>query len=242
VRLSERGCHAPRVTCATYGPAIPALELPHPTACSRSRPACDYVVPVTVEQVVLLAEDGSAIGVEDKAVVHHADTPLHLAFSSYVFDSAGNTVLTRRALHKKNFPGLWTNTCCGHPLPGEDMAESVLRRLRDELGLAVSTAELILPGFRYRAVMDGVVENEMCPVFRVLTDDEPVPNPDEVDSFERVPWAEFASSVLDGTREISPWSRLQVAELVELGPDPLAWPVADRAGLPSAVVLASPLQ
>jgi isopentenyl-diphosphate delta-isomerase len=197
---------------------------------------------VTVEQVVLLAEDGSAIGVEDKAVVHHADTPLHLAFSSYVFDSAGNTVLTRRALHKKTFPGLWTNTCCGHPLPEEDLAQAVLRRLQDELGMKCSDPELLLPAFRYRAVMDGVVENEMCPVFRVFSDDEPTPNPDEVDSTERVAWTEFAAGVLDGTREISPWSRLQVAELVKLGPDPLAWPIADRAGLPSAVRLGSPLQ
>lgn len=192
-----------------------------------------------MEQVVLLAEDGSAIGVEDKAVVHHADTPLHLAFSSYVFDSSGNTVLTRRALHKKTFPGVWTNTCCGHPSPGEDMAQAVLRRLRDELGMEVSAPELLLPAFRYRAEMDGVVENEMCPVFRVLTDDEPAPNPDEVDSTERVAWSRFASDVLDGTREISPWSRLQVAELVKLGPDPLEWPVGDPAGLPPAVKLGS---
>ena len=191
-----------------------------------------------MEQVVLLAEDGSAIGVEDKAVVHHADTPLHLAFSSYVFDSAGRIVLTRRALHKKTFPGVWTNTCCGHPLPGEDMAQAVLRRLQDELGMRCSDPELLLPRFRYRAEMDGVVENEMCPVFRVLSDDEPVPNPDEVDSAERVPWTEFASSVLDGSRVISRWAQLQVAELVPLGPDPLRWPVADRAGLPSAVRLA----
>jgi isopentenyl-diphosphate delta-isomerase len=193
---------------------------------------------VTVEQVVLLAEDGSAIGVEDKAVVHHADTPLHLAFSSYVFDSAGRIVLTRRALHKKTFPGVWTNTCCGHPLPDEDMAQAVLRRLQDELGMRCSNPELLLPRFRYRAEMDGVVENEMCPVFRVLSDDEPVPNPDEVDSAERVPWTSFAASVLDGSREISRWAQLQVAELVQLGPDPLRWPVADRAELPSAVRLA----
>lgn len=193
---------------------------------------------MTVEQVVLLAEDGSAIGVADKAVVHHADTPLHLAFSSYVFDSAGRIVLTRRALHKKTFPGVWTNTCCGHPLPDEDMAEAVLRRLQDELGMKCSDPELLLPRFRYRAEMDGVVENEMCPVFRVLSDDEPVPNPDEVDSAERVPWASFASSVLDGSRVVSRWAQLQVAELVQLGPDPLRWPVADRAELPSAVRLA----
>jgi isopentenyl-diphosphate Delta-isomerase len=236
VSLSERGSHAPRVTWDTYGPAISTLKLTRPRG-SRSWPACDYVVPVTVEQVVLLAEDGTAIGVEDKAVVHHADTPLHLAFSSYVFDSAGNTILTRRALHKKTFPGLWTNTCCGHPLPEEDMAEAVLRRLRDELGMKTGEPELLLPAFRYRAEMDGVVENEMCPVFRVLSDDEPVPNPDEVDSTERVPWADYASGVLDGTRVVSPWSRLQVAELVKLGPYPLAWPVAGPAGLPAAVRL-----
>jgi isopentenyl-diphosphate delta-isomerase len=101
-----------------------------------------------------------------------------------------------------------------------------------------SEPELLLPRFRYRAEMDGVVENEMCPVFRVLSDDEPAPNPDEVDSAQRVPWTEFVTGVLDGTREISPWSRLQVVELVKLGPDPLTWPVADRAGLPSAVRLA----
>ena len=122
------------------------------------------------------------------------------------------------------------------------MAQAVLRRLQDELGMKCSEPELLLPRFRYRAEMDGVVENEMCPVFRVLCDDEPTPNPDEVDSTERVAWAEFASSVLDGTREISPWAKLQVAELVKLGPDPLQWPVADRAGLPSAVRLGSPLQ
>ena len=190
---------------------------------------------MTVEQVVLLAENGTAIGVEDKAVVHHADTPLHLAFSSYVFDTAGGFWLTRRALHKKTWPGIWTNTCCGHPLPGESVTSAVVRRLSDELGVLDVAAELVLPRFRYRAVMpDGIVENEMCPVFRVVTDALPVPNPDEVDSVERMPWAEFASSVLDGSRDISPWCRLQVAELVELGPDPLAWPVASPEDLPPA--------
>lgn len=190
---------------------------------------------MTVEQVVLLAEDGTAIGVEDKAVVHHADTPLHLAFSSYVFDSSARIMLSRRALHKKTWPGIWTNTCCGHPLPGEDVTSAVVRRLDDELGITGVTPELVLPRFRYRAVMaDGIVENEMCPVFRVVSDIAAAPNPDEVDSIEWVPWDEFASSVLDGTRDISPWCRLQVAELVELGPDPLKWETGEAADLPPA--------
>jgi isopentenyl-diphosphate delta-isomerase len=189
-----------------------------------------------VEQVLLLDESGNAVGLEDKAVVHHAETPLHLAFSCYVFDPDGRLLVTRRALHKRTWPGVWTNTCCGHPLPDESIRSSVVRRLVDELGLpGVDRLDLALPRFRYRAVMDnGVVENEMCPVFFAVSSGDPAPNPEEVDSTTWVPWQEFATSVLDGSREISPWCRLQVQELVELGPDPLRWPVADPDELPPA--------
>lgn len=194
---------------------------------------------MTAEQVLLLDEDGNQIGVADKAVVHTEETPLHLAFSSYLFDEAGRILLTRRALHKKTWPGVWTNTCCGHPGPGESIEAGVRRRLIDELGLpGTGDLDLVLPRFRYRAVMaNGVVENEMCPVFRGVTTGEPTPNPDEVDSTEWVEWAGFAKSVLSGERDISPWCALQVAELDTLGPDPLAWPIADVAGLPPAARL-----
>ena len=188
-----------------------------------------------MEQVILLDEQGRSIGVADKATVHDRHTPLHLAFSSYVFDRDGRLLLTRRAVAKKTWPGVWTNSCCGHPAPGESMPEAVLRRLRDELGLAVSGVELVLPRFRYRAVMDnGVVENELCPVFRAVTDAHPRPDPAEVDTVEWVDWAPFARAVSAGERNISPWCRLQVAELVGLGPDPLAWPVASADALPPA--------
>jgi len=193
---------------------------------------------VTTEQVVLLDEDGNSVGVADKALVHHADTPLHLAFSSYVFDTEGRFLLTRRATHKKTWPGVWTNSCCGHPSPDEPIVDSVTRRLRDELGLAgPHLVELVLPRFRYRAVMgNGVVENEMCPVFRVVVDAQvAAPNSDEVDDVAWLPWAEFAESVVTGGRAVSPWCTLQVHELNALGPNPLAWPVGDPAVMPSAV-------
>jgi isopentenyl-diphosphate delta-isomerase len=189
-----------------------------------------------VERVLLLDESGNAVGTQDKAAVHHADTPLHLAFSCYVFDADGRLLITRRALHKKTWPGVWTNSCCGHPLPDERLEEAVLRRLDDELGLTgVGRLNLALPAFRYRAVMDnGVVENEMCPVFFAFADGGFTPNPEEVDSGEWVPWAEFSASVLDGTREISPWATLQIPALVALGPDPRTWPVASSESLPPA--------
>ncbi|MFL6136996.1 MAG: isopentenyl-diphosphate Delta-isomerase [Frankiaceae bacterium] len=191
-----------------------------------------------MEEVVLLDESGRAIGTADKASVHGRRTPLHLAFSSYVLNGAGEVLVTRRSFGKATWPGAWTNSCCGHPAPGEPLPEAVVRRLRRELGLADVAAEgveLVLADFRYRAEMDnGVVENEICPVYRAVTAAEPVPLPDEVAEATWVPWRSFAADVLDGHREVSPWCRLQVARLVALGDDPLDWPVAEPSALPAA--------
>ncbi|MBG0819915.1 isopentenyl-diphosphate Delta-isomerase [Planomonospora sp. ID91781] len=191
------------------------------------------------EHVVLVDVDGNAVGTAPKAAVHGPDTPLHLAFSSYVFDTDGRVLLTRRASHKITWPDVWTNSCCGHPLPGEPTHDAVVRRLDYELGLTVVAADLLLPRFSYRAVMDnGVVERELCPVYRVVVDagaaTAAAPNPDEVGEVRWTPWQEFARGVLDGSLAISPWCREQVPHLDGLGADPLRWPVADPAALPPA--------
>jgi isopentenyl-diphosphate Delta-isomerase len=184
------------------------------------------------EQVVLLDEGGNAIGTSAKADVHGTDTPLHLAFSCYVFDADGRFLLTQRAIDKPTFGGVWTNSCCGHPAPGEPMADAVRRRVGQELGLTLGRLTLVLPRFRYRAVMDnGTVENEMCPVFTATASDDPRPDPAEVEAWEWVPWAQFRDDVLSGRREVSQWCREQV-EALPL--DPLSAPSADPAGLPPA--------
>ncbi|RRO18751.1 isopentenyl-diphosphate Delta-isomerase [Saccharopolyspora rhizosphaerae] len=192
-----------------------------------------------MEQVVLLDEAGQAIGVEDKATVHHRETPLHLAFSCYVFNDHGELLLTQRAHHKRTFPSVWTNTCCGHPAPEEEMKAAITRRLNEELGLTVRGIELALPAFRYRATMDnGVAENEMCPVFVAFADDVPEPNPDEVAGTRWVQWKEFSTGVLAGDVEVSPWCALQVRELTELGPEPAQWPIGAPTYLPPAARVA----
>jgi isopentenyl-diphosphate Delta-isomerase len=184
------------------------------------------------ESVVLLDEEGRAIGTADKRTVHHADTPLHLAFSCYLFDADGSILITRRALHKATWPGVWTNSCCGHPAPGEQLEDAVRRRVEQELGVRVEGLRLLLPRFRYRAVMDdGVVEHEMCPVFVATTGDEVRPDPAEVEQVRWEPWDAFRAAVLDGSREISPWCREQVAELPA---DPLTATSASYDDLPAA--------
>ncbi len=188
--------------------------------------------------MILVDEAGRAVGTEDKATVHHAATPLHLAFSSYVFDGQGRLLLTQRAFGKRTWPGVWTNSCCGHPLPGEPLEDAVRRRLSDELGLTASRVELVLPAFRYRAEMpDGVVENELCPVLRVTCTGEVVPDPAEVAAYE---WASWADVVV--RTDLSPWCLWQLDELKQLGPTPEEWPVADPALLPPAAQLGRPGQ
>ncbi|GAA3443139.1 isopentenyl-diphosphate Delta-isomerase [Planomonospora venezuelensis] len=185
--------------------------------------------------MVLLDNDGNAVGTAPKLAVHGPDTPLHLAFSSYVFDGQGRVLLTRRASHKLTWPDVWTNSCCGHPLPGEPVRDAVARRLSYELGLRADRVDLLLPRFSYRAVMDnGIVERELCPVYRVVVSTEAAPNPDEVGQVRWMPWKELVDGVLSRDMAVSPWCREQLPHLDGLGADPLAWPVADPAGLPPA--------
>ncbi len=113
---------------------------------------------------------------------------LHLAFTAYAFNSEGDLLLTRRSTAKKTWPGVWTNTCCGHPLPEERLEDAVRRRIRDELGTEARRVDAVLPKVRYRAVMaNGVVENEMGPVLRVLLSEQVVVDLNETDQVAWVP-------------------------------------------------------
>ena len=152
------------------------------------------------ELVVLVDDGGAAIGVAPKASVHGADTPRHLAFSCYVIDASGRLLVSRRATTKPTFPGVLTNSLCGHPGPGESLPDAVCRRAGSELRLDLAglPIRLVLPQFSYRAEMNGVVENEACPVFVVTVPDgiPLAPDADEVASVEWMPWADYRDRVL----------------------------------------------
>ena len=187
-----------------------ALYLPVPPTSTIATPP---------EHVVLLDLDGNPIGTMDKRSVHTANTPLHSAFSIFLFDGKGNMLSQQRAHSKKTWPGIWSNACCGHPASGESHLDAAHRRLEQELGLTQIELMNALPNFRYRAELDGIVENEICPVFIGQCSAEPTPNPKEVAATEWIPWKTFADSCkgLTQTRfdSFSPWSHLEGQLLLE---------------------------
>jgi isopentenyl-diphosphate Delta-isomerase len=166
------------------------------------------------EQVVLLDNDGKVVGSADKATVHTAETPLHLAFSCHVFDAKSRVLVTRRALSKTTWAGVWTNSFCGHPAPGETQEAAIARRASHELGITVNSIELVLPDFRYRAIdASGIVENEICPVYRAISTDAVHANPDEVSEWEWVDPATLTAAAGAAPYAFSPWLVWQLAQL-----------------------------
>lgn len=151
-----------------------------------------------MELVVLIDEQNKEIGTAPKDMVHTKNTPLHRGFSLFLFNAKNELLLTRRVRTKKTFPGVWTNTVCGHPAPGESTADAAKRRLKDELGIVTDVKE-VAP-YRYRfADANGIVENEICPILVSHADNE-------IEEWKWMPWQEFLIEIKNNPQKYSPWS------------------------------------
>ncbi|MSY84700.1 MAG: isopentenyl-diphosphate Delta-isomerase [Actinobacteria bacterium] len=195
-----------------------------PASAPQQDPPQQDHLPDPTDLVVLLDEQGRPAGTAPRTQVHTVDTPLHLAFSLYVVDTDGRLLLTRRAVGKKTWPGVWTNSCCGHPRPDESVQAAVRRRTAEELGLEVGGLDVVLPDFRYRAVdASGVVENEICPVHLTVVPvgTEPRPDPAEVAEHAWLDWSDVRRTAEASPFLLSPWMVLQVAQLGALAGDDL---------------------
>lgn len=168
------------------------------------------------EFVVLVDETGEPIGSMAKSEVHSDSTPLHLAFSCLVFRKSSEVLLTRRSIAKKTWPGVWTGSCCGHPYPGEKLEDAVRRRVAQELGCSLDNLECILPNFRYRATSaEGLVENEICPVFKADIAGNLEIDSDEVSEHCWVDVGDIREVAFRVPFLLSPWFVQQVEQMVE---------------------------
>ena len=131
------------------------------------------------ESVILVDPGNNVIGSCDK-ITAHREGKLHRAFSILITNQDGELLVQRRAAHKYHFARHWSNSCCGHPRPGEPTLAAARRRLAEELGFVVSLEEVA--ELRYRAVdpVSGLIEHEHLHVLQGLYSGEPCPNPNEV--------------------------------------------------------------
>ena len=160
--------------------------------------------------VELVDQAGNASGSCPVREAHTAPGRLHRAFSVLLYDPAGRVLLQRRAAVKTRFALRWSNTCCGHPAPGEDLVAAASRRLAEELGItAAQITPLAEAGvFRYRAE-DGAtkrVEHEWDHVLvATLTSGAPAPDESEV---REVRWASpgtLGADVAARPDDFTPW-------------------------------------
>jgi isopentenyl-diphosphate delta-isomerase len=169
------------------------------------------------EYVVLVDEQNKPIGKALKSVIHTKNTPLHRGFSVFLFNSKKQLLLQQRSSTKKTWPLVWSNSCCGHPLPNESVLDAAYRRLDLELGLKpfqIKNLSIKIPDYRYRFERNGVTENEICPILVGFLEDSPILNPAEVENYKWIDWDSFLEIVKKGDTSFSEWS-LEEASLLQ---------------------------
>lgn len=158
-----------------------------------------------MEEIVLVDKQNRVLGTAPKLANHNANTPLHRGFSLFLFNSKGELLLQQRSRKKKTWPLAWSNSVCGHPMLNEKNEDAVKRGVKFELGIELEKIYEILPDFSYRAEMDGIVENELCPVFVGFTDQKPIINREEVEDIRWIKWPDFLKEIRQNPGKYSIW-------------------------------------
>lgn len=160
----------------------------------------------TEEMVVLVNENNQEIGVMDKQEAHVKGL-LHRAFSIFIFNSEGQLLLQQRALHKYHSGGLWTNTCCSHPRPGESTIDAAHRRLQEEMGFDCELTEKF--NFLYKATFEnGLVEHELDFIYTGFYNTNPIINAEEVNSFSWMSIEDIKTDIIDKPNKYTVWFKI----------------------------------
>ncbi|MBX2966013.1 MAG: isopentenyl-diphosphate Delta-isomerase [Cyclobacteriaceae bacterium] len=159
-----------------------------------------------MEKVILVDEHDNELGTLEKMEAHRKGV-LHRAFSVMLFNSKGELLIQKRSGNKYHSAGLWTNTCCSHPRPGEQMEKAAQRRLKEEMGIDAQ------PGFAYsfiyKATLDnGLIEHELDHVLIGQYDDEPQINRQEVSDWRYVPIVQVKREVQENPGKFTHWFKL----------------------------------
>lgn len=159
-----------------------------------------------IEKVILVDENDQPVGEMEKLEAH-LQARLHRAFSVFVFNDQNELMLQQRAFTKYHSPGLWTNTCCSHPRPGEDLFQAARRRLIEEMGFECSLEKIF--DFIYRAELDqGITEHEFDHVLIGRFNGLPVVNPDEVAQWKWMSLDDLQKDLSENPHHYTVWFRI----------------------------------
>lgn len=180
----------------------------------RQEPS-DSVARSHEERVILVDEFDRETGTEEKLRAHERGV-LHRAFSIFVFDGEGQLLMQQRAAAKYHSGGLWSNTCCGHPRPGETIAAAAKRRLAEEMGISPPLDERFV--FTYRAELGrGLVEHECDHVLIGRFGGVPAPDPREVSAWGWMKPLELMADCTANPGRFTAWLPIALAEVISRG-------------------------
>ena len=158
------------------------------------------------ELLILVDENDNETGSMGKLDAHVSGM-LHRAFSIFIFNQKGETLLQQRADEKYHSAGLWSNTCCSHPLKGESVNEAVSRRLKEEMGMECTTQFQF--SFIYKAALEnGLTEHELDHVYFGESDMVPVPDPNEVKAWKYIHPEKLKEEMISHPHKYSAWLKI----------------------------------
>ena len=158
------------------------------------------------ENVILVNKNDEQIGLMPKMEAHEKAV-LHRAFSVFVMNDNGETMLQQRAAHKYHSPLLWTNTCCSHQRDGETNIEAGKRRLQEEMGFTTQLKEIV--SFIYKAPFDnGLTEHELDHVMMGFFNEEPIINEEEVASWKWMKPADIQKDIAEHPELYTAWFKI----------------------------------
>lgn len=162
--------------------------------------------------VILVDEQDNPLGSMEKLMAHQKGV-LHRAFSIFIFNSCGDLLLQQRAKSKYHSAGLWSNSCCGHPLPGEETIDAANRRLHEEFG--IQTSLKLLFSFQYNVALEnGLTENEFDHVYFGISDAHPVPDSEEIETWKYMNTADLRDMISTNDKDFTCWFKLCVERVL----------------------------
>ncbi len=169
---------------------------------------------MNAEYVILVNELDQEIGQMEKQEAHEKAL-LHRAFSVMVFNSEGEMLLQQRAMNKYHSGGLWTNTCCSHPRPGEEVEKAAHRRLMEEMGFDCDLK--LHQTFIYKAPFDnGLTEHELDHVFVGEYNENPAFNLDEVNDYQWIKLSDLYDQLKSDPEKFTVWFRMIMENYIHL--------------------------